>query len=264
MINIFRSQYFTFDGKRSRDYQISIVRMDSKEAKGIFGTDKKLGLGNYNDIAYIKNIEKEPIREKITLMKLKYGYNEPLPFTRDELDRLNKWLFKDDFRPFISEDNNGVVGYVRFNKGEDSFNGAMQGEINVEIEMNTCHGYSNPLIDHWISNGSKRFTIYNRSNCEDFSYPDIEFQLTDNTTDIEIINKTLGIAMKFTGLEPNDWIYCSNEGLQTVKSKIDKKRNIFKCFKSRQWLKLAYGRNVIEIKGKAEVKIIQQFPMALK
>ena len=258
----FRNVYFQFDGKNSKDRNLKIVSVGNSTKGNIFGVNQDIKeYDSGTDIPIFLNTKRKIPTIQITIMKVN-KYNRAEAYRKDELREISRWLFQREYKPFISWDNTGIVYYAIFTKGEDFENTAKEGYINLEMRLNAPHAYSNQLIDYFRVSNEKKVEIYNNSNLEKFIYPDVEFELLNGTTRLEIINESINQRVVFNGLEPNEHIYVYNDGLKDVVSLKDNNRNIFNKF-NKEWLKLKYGRNRLKIIGDCNIKFINQYPIAL-
>lgn len=213
------------------------------------------------DIPLFLGVKRKCPTFPVTIMKMDEN-NKPLPFRKGEMDEICRWLIQKEYKPFVSWDNTGIVYYVLFTKGNNYQNCAREGYIKLDMRLAAPYGYSNQLIDYYRVTNEKIIDVYNASNLDKFIYPDIEFELLDNCTDVIIENLTLGEKMTFNNLDENDVIYVFNDGIKDVVSKIDKSKNIFKKF-NKQWIKLVYGKNKIKVTGNLKIKFITQYPIGL-
>lgn len=258
----FRDLDFKFDGIKGRDKQLKIVNIDNKNSENIFGIDREINEENIGiDEPLFLGVKKKCPSIPITLMKMN-NYGIPKAFKKNELLEICRWLFKEDYRPFISYDNTGIVHYVLFTKGRDFENCAREGYINLEMRLSAPYGYSNQLINFYEVRGKKIIDIYNNSNLDQFIYPDIEFELLSSDGNIEIINSTTNQKVIFTNLDDYEHIYVYNDALRDVVSLKNNDKNIYKNF-NKEWMKLAYGKNRIKIIGNCKIKFISQIPIAL-
>lgn len=261
---MFKNKYFTFDGMRSIDKNIAIVSIGSNSSNTQFGlkqsVEKQDGIG---DVPLYKGVKRETSQFDITLCKLD-KQNNLLKFTEKEKNDICRWLFKKDYRPFVSEDDRSKVYYVIFTEGDSFFNGLNEGYINLKMELNAPYAYSPIVDDFWRVTNLKEINIYNNSNIDCEVYPDVEVELLDDTNKVEIYNQMTGSRTILENLQPNEHLYIYGDEVRDIVSMVDKDRNLFPNFINKQWLKLVYGRNKIIIKAKsANVRIINQYPLAI-
>lgn len=261
---MFRNKYFTFDGVRSIDKNIAIVTIGSSSSNTQFGlkqsTDRQDEIG---DIPLYKGIKRDISSIDITLCKLD-KQNNLLTFTEKEKDDICRWLFKKDYRPFISEDDRNKVYYVIFTEGDSFFNGLNEGYINLKMELNAPYAYSSIVNDFWRVTNFKEVNIYNNSNIDCDLYPDIEIELLGDTDKVEIFNQMNGSRIMLENLQANEHLYIYGDEVRDIVSMVDNNRNLFPSLK-KKWLKLGYGRNKIIIKAKsANIRIINQYHLAIR
>lgn len=256
----FRSPYFVFDGIKSKDLGIQIITTSfSGGADRQFGVMRKINEEvGVSDVPILNNISKETPSFKIQITKA--TSKKLLSFTEDDYRQIQRWLFKNEYKPFISMDNPSVLYYVIFTSASHFENTKKQGYIELEMKLNAPYGYSSIINEMIYVNGTKNLSIYNESSVNDFIYPDVEIELLDNTSNISITNTTHGESMSLNNLESNEHLYIYNGDIKYIESKIDPKRNLFKNF-NKNWLRLRYGKNDINITGKCKVKIIYQIPI---
>ena len=259
----FNNFYFRFDGLNSRDKNLVLVTVDGlsqNNQNGLqFGVNKTIAYSqNSNDIS---SIDIKPLTIPVTIMKLD-GYGIPMPYEPYELDEICRWLFQDEFKPFISFDDTSIVSYVMFTQGNNFKNSANEGCLNLTMTLSDGYAYTHQKVEYVRVTGSKVIEVINNSNFQRFVYPDIEFELIGDNTNLSIKNLDFGESMDFTGLEKNEHIYCYNDGLKYVESKVDKTRILNTKFNDK-WIKLHYGKNRIKVTGDCIIKIITQCPIAL-
>lgn len=258
----FRSPHFKFNGKSSRDFQLRICQIGNGKDDKTFGIErtanKESGIGM---VSTLKGFSYQTPSIEITLIKT--DGHRPLPFTKEERFEIIKWLFQDDFKPFISEDDESKVYYALFTKGSRYYNGLDQGYLNLTMELNAPCAFSPVLTNFFYVCESQLIEFENKTNVERFTYPDLEFCLNGETTDLTIENLTTGDVMSFANLKPETHLYCYNEDLKQLQCLNDPSYNARPCFNN-QWLKLAQGHNLLRISAKdAHLKLISQAKLAL-
>ncbi|EGT3606896.1 hypothetical protein FKF97_10865 [Clostridium perfringens] len=259
----FRDLYFQFDGINSKEKRLKLITVDSKNNRNLFGVEQDIiEEENGTDVPLFLGVKRKCPTIPVTLMKMN-EWNRPIPYGEKELSDICNWLFKREYKPFVSWDNPGVVYYVIFIKGEGFENCAKEGYLNLEMRLSAPHAYSRLLTDEYHVLSQKTVYINNDSDIQDFIYPDIEFEMLDDCTDLIIENLTIGEKMEFNNLEKGEKIKVYNDGLKDMLSLVDRSRNIFEK-SNKYFIKLVYGRNRIRITGKCKIKFITQYPLALK
>lgn len=186
-----------------------------------------------------------------------------LKIAEDDLFELNRILFaKDDIGVL---ENNGKVYYGHF-VGDSSIwmNSAKQGYITLSYELASPYCYSPIMLNPVRISESKRIEIFNKSNASEKMYCDIEFELLDDSSSINITNLTTGQVLEINNLELNEKATIFGDSREII-SKVDDTRNLFKL-SSRNFkaLELIYGKNIYEIKSSsAKIKIVYQNELGL-
>lgn len=198
----------------------------------------------------------------IQLFKCDYMGNG-LKITEDDLFELNRILFaKDDIGVL---ENNGKVYYGHF-VGDSNIwmNSAKQGYITLSYELASPYCYSPIMLNPVRISESKRIEIFNKSNASEKMYCDIEFELLNDSSSINITNLTTGQVLEINNLELNEKATIFGDSREII-SKVDDTRNLFKL-SSRNFkaLELIYGKNIYEIKSSsAKIKIVYQNELGL-
>lgn len=257
---MFKSKYFRFDNKDSKNYNLAIVSIGSSD-NFQFGVGQSVqdteGLG---DVPIFTGIKRDCPTIPITICKMDRE-NNLLPFRDKELDDICRWLFKKEYKPFISYDDSKVY-YGIFTKADKFENGINEGYINLEFQLSSPYAYSTVINDYWIVNKQREIDIFNDSNVESMYYPDVEVELLKDCTDIEIHNMNTGDKVVFENLLHDEHLYIYGDGLRDIVSLVDENRNLFPNF-NKKFLKLRYGRNKIVVKGDCKINIKKQYPIAI-
>lgn len=183
--------------------------------------------------------------------------------TPDEMFYLNKYLFKDYYRPFKVygmnfNDNNSneqilswsdVIYYVIFTslKQYNVSNG--RGYFEATIRLDSPCAYSPQVEVYQESEGDcLSFYIDAKFNVGDYIYPDIQFKLFYGSGDVTITNFTTNQRMTFHNVPKNNVIYCYNEGYKYVQNQTDSSAySMGMLDPNSEWIALVDGRNVIEV-----------------
>lgn len=258
----FKSRYFTFDGISSETFQLRICRIGNSDDLNIFGVEKTIEEEDgANGIPIFKGVKYGKV--SISLSLVKTDGDVIIPFSEQEKFEIVKWLFQDEYKPFIANDRKDVVYYALFTKGSGYENALKQGYINLTMRLNVPYGFSNILSYPAKVEGETFIELDNRSNVGKFVYPDVVIQTLDETVNLKIENLSTGDVMMFKGLPANSVINCYNEGLRQFLVENNPSYNVRKHFEG-DWLKLAYGLNKIRITGdRSIIKFIAQSKIAL-
>lgn len=254
--------YFRYNGYSSKDKGIILCSIDGDDEEHFSlkrSLDKKDGIG---DIPIINKIKNETLSIPMTFTKVN-GVGDSVPITRYELDELNRvWFTQKQESVFITED--GFVLYGIFTgEMKQWFNSSNQGYIKCDFELTRPFMYTPNLISNVLVENESVITLNNNSNCNELSYPEIEFELMGDTTDIKFQNLATGEICEFKGLNKNEKVAILNEEQKQVISLSNPLNNIFSKF-NKEFIGLEYGRNNIKItcNGKAKVTFSFQIKLA--
>lgn len=215
---------------------------------------------------------KDYITKAIRIKKVKD--NNLVPFNKYEVDSMNRWLFKSNYKVL-------VVGkysyYAIFFKENRWMKDVDKGYVDLQIRLKP-YAYSSRIVNNitvidntytytddngteiTVYQGEKTFTINNKSNVEGLEiHPEISIKLKDDKANIVAIeNITLNNKMVLSGLENKECIYINGEN-QYMISKVDETRDIYSKYNG-VYLKLQQGINEIKISsnGFANVSICHQ------
>lgn len=257
----FKNMYFTYNGKSSKEFNLVICNTGDTSSTSIMGVERSVNEETNGFKPVFKGFNYTTPTIDITLSKMKDGYASPI--TEEDMHKINQWLFGDEnYHAFISDDNKDIIYYVVFTKGGKWTNGLRQGYINLSMRLDSPCAYS-PVRHHkYKVKGSKTFEITCKNNVGKFIEPDIEFKINSGDS-IIINNTTTGDRMEFAKLPTNTHLYCYNEDMKQIICENDSNFNARPHF-NKQWLKLAYGKNVITITGDCDIDIITQDKIALQ
>lgn len=252
----FKKDYFSFNGIYSRKYGYKIITLEDG-FESVFGVersiDKEKGV-NGEDIIY--GVENSNLTLTVSFTKTD-DFNNPLSYTREELNFIARWLFKGEYLPFECD---GLIYYVIFTKGTRWDNFANKGYITLDMEV--LNGIAYEPIKEVERNivGTNYIYIYNDSTATDIIYPNYEFTLNSGQT-LSILNETTGQVISFSGLSVGEKIIVDNN-LKDMRSENNFKKNIYKL-SNKQWLYLTNGRNVLKVQGDCSFKSSYQNKMCL-
>lgn len=212
---------------------------------------------------------KNYITKAIRIKKVKDG--NLVAFNKYELDSINRWLFKSNYKVL---EIGKYVYYAIFFKENIWMKDVDKGYIDLQIRLKP-YAYSSKIVNNitvidntytytddngveiTVYQGEKTFTINNKSDVEGLEiHTEISINLKDNKSNIvSIENVTLNNKMVLSELENKECIYINTEN-QYMISKVDETRDIYSKFNG-VYLKLQQGINEIKISsnGFASVSI---------
>lgn len=257
---MFINTEFSYDGVSSSYYGVYAVHPTGGLVQGQYGINRSIiseKIPN-NSLPNFFGIEEEVLKFKIYL----YAENG---WDYDKRKAVSQWLFKNDYKPFISADNPQVV-YECMVTGSSLFSlaGDLQGYIEIEFTCNAPYGWSNwSTIGYDLSYNEDvvGIQILNNCNLNDYIvYPEVEFMLSGSTS-LSLINLSDGAReTKFQNLTDGETIYFDN------KKKIIK-TNLSGTYRyanfNGKWLKLVMGYNNIQVIGKVIINIKMRFPIVI-
>lgn len=260
---LFKSPYFKFNGRSSKDFQLRICQIGSSSNNSLFGATRTLEKDTSSVWVHpLKKITYTDATIDITLIKT--DGNIPLPISDEEKFEIISWLFQDDFKPFISDDDESKIYYAMFTNGSSYQNGLKQGYLTLTMTLNAPCAFSPINTGYFQVNGDYYVDLTNRTNLGSYTEPDIEFQLTGEATSLYIENLSTGDVMSFEGLPKGSHIQCYNEGMKQLLCVNNPNLNLRPFMKEKSWIRLAKGVNRLHvISDSATVAITGQSRIAL-
>lgn len=259
----FREFYIKYKGRSSRDFDLVVVSVGNDTSPNLFGLERNIQQDDSGGIVPIfKGFKYTCPSLSITFAKI--NGIKLMPISQEDEFKIAQWLFGDeDYHPLQSDDNDEIIYYGAFVKSEKYTNGLRQGYIKTTFKLSSPCAYS-PIRhnNYYVRDGVKIFEIDCRTNVEKYHYPDVEFKLIGDNTDIKITNVTLNETMEFKNLPKETHLYCYNEGLKEIVCKNDKDLNARPNF-NKEWLRLRYGRNLIKVEGNCDIDILAQYKLAI-
>lgn len=261
------SQYFIFDGVKSHDMRLHIVRVD--QSGGFVETPYWGGASvneefSRNRIApYFYGIERDTIEFTLEFTLLD-DYMQPKKWTSRDRYEIARWLLHDEYKEFqISDDLGKFYNIICIDPANLNLINS-SGYVELTFKNASPYALSPVYIDHFNIIGTQTIEIENQSNVLKYYNPKIEFVTSSNTSEVALRNLSNGgKEMTFSNLLGNETISIDTEN-KIIKS--DKRgRNPFADFnvgKERYWMDLVYGINQIEVTGNIELFIKSQFPIA--
>lgn len=257
----FISPNFSYNNISSQEMNVCLITNDESNLTQIFSPTVEIMKDKIKgrDSAYIYGIDRQPL----TIPSIKITKIDETPFSFEDRVEIMAWLCKDNqFHPFISDDFPEVEFSLKFNKASftNFFNN--HGYYELSAESNLPYPTSSVLYSNFdlsTNPTSKTITLMNNSNVLEYYYPMIEFALKGSSTSFKIINHTTGQTFEFTGLSALETVNVDN-----LNKRIKSSTNLPRLSNfNKNWLKLAYGLNNIEVFGTCILDVKCQFPMAL-
>lgn len=232
---MFYSENFIYDGKYSDEYDFYLV----SEGKDILN---KYGI-NFSD------------EEEITLTFCYASeYGEPYEWTDDVLMFAHEWFISNDYKAFVSDDNDEYCYLLKGKSIIKRFDSTMRGLIDVTFDILDNYTYKSQTVI--IENTTKEYSVYNYSNVNKPYKPIIELYDV-NSSYIVIKNNTTKKNMVLSNLDLGVNIIIDNE-IGTVTDS-NGKNLLMNC--DRNWIELIKGTNKIKIDGNCNAKIKSMYPI---
>ena len=264
------SQFFIYDGIKSSDMDLHIMRIDHSgfiETPYTGSVDIKQEKVAKKHTPYFFGVERDNIEFTVQLV-LMDKYNQPRKWSSQERYKIAKWLFHDEYKEFISSDDIGKR-YFCIATSDSNLNLInTQGFLEVTFTCNAPYGFSPVYVESFDLTGNTTSTIIeieNKSNILTRYYPKLEIEYPSMTGFADSTNVTLknlsdgGREFKLTDVKKGETYSFDNEN-RIIKSSRQVNLNPLTHF-NRNWLNLVYGVNQIEVSGKVNIYLKMEYPI---
>ena len=234
---MFYSGNFIYDNKYSDEYNIHLVSEDGD-------------ILNEYGINFTED-------EEITLTFCYANeYDEPLEWDSETLEFVHEWFISDDFKPFVSEDNEDVMYLLKGKSIVKRFTPSFTGLIDVTFETYSRYAY---YRQRNTVNAPTTIKINNPSNLNKTYKPVLSIsEIKSNVISLDNISND-SMALVLDNLNTIDEIIVDNEvGVVT-----DSKDNNLMKHCNRKWLEFQKGSNEIKIDGDCVVTIESLYPIMM-
>lgn len=232
---MFYSSNFIYDGKYSDEFDFHLVT-EGGDILNEYGI-------NFSD------------NKEITLTFCYSSANEEAQVWNDEvIEFAHSWFISDEYKPFISEDNDKYCYLLKGISLVKRFSIDMTGLIDVTFEVLDNYTYRQQNIS--IGNTEKEYSIYNYSNVNKPYKPIVELY-NIQSTNISISNNTLSKSLVLNNLTIGDNVTIDNE-IGTIYNQ-DGVNLIMKS--NRNWIEFKKGTNKIKINGECSAKFKSMYPI---
>lgn len=251
------SQYFIFNGINSIDMGLHVVRMDT----GLITTPYYSGAEIVEEkvfrrhIPYFFGVDRRPLEFKLQFSLLEGEW------TTKKRYEIARWLFHDDYKLFQSTDDISKHYYVIFTDEGELNLASTKGYVELTCRCDAPWAWSPIYINSFDlleNNTNTVIELENKSNLSGYYYPKIEIQMGESTG-ISLKNLSdNGRIFSFSNLENNEIISIDNDKKIIKSDFIGMYRyNNF----NKNWLRLVYGINRLEVTGKCIIQTKMQFPL---
>lgn len=233
---IFYSDKFYYDGTYSEDCGIYLVS-EKSEILSEYGV-------SYNQ---------EENNEIVLTFCYANSLNQPLPWDVEVLESFLEWVITDEYKEFISEDNEEIAYFFKGISYKKRFTFDMKGLVDVTFKVMSPCGYRKSVLT--ASNGETGFSIVNPSNISKPYKPIIELK-NIMTPSITITNTTSNKnSFTIENLSDKD-VYIDN--MMGTVTDSDGKNLIMNT--NRSWIELEKGKNIINVEGDCTITFISYYP----
>ena len=252
-------QDFIFDGVKSSDMNVQIVRVNSGliETPFLAGREIIEDQPNRKSVPFHYRSKLNPLSFKLTFSLIDNLWDN------QQLYDIANWLWQSDYKEFISADNLDRRYYVIGTSQCPFFtNGIGEGYFEVEYRNRYPYALSPTYItDYDLSTNPTTTTIVmeNLSNINlPYYYPEIEITLTGSATGFTLKNLSDGGRETiFTGLSASEIIYMNNEKKLIMSST---NTNRFSLFND-NFFRLVKGQNYIQVTGTCTIQTRMTYPI---
>lgn len=243
----------SFNGINSSRYGLYLCSVGGSEDRS-FGISRSVEAEDGG----IKSITSEVKTIEIQLVKLGGQFYDPMPLTDEELEDISHWLFSpEEYKPLMV-DNQSKVYYGIFVDGSIWQNGAKQGYLTLQFQLDSGHGYGVLQNTDVRVNGSRTITLNSRHTVGKYNEIDIEIELANNETALTIENLTTGQKMTLKNVPQNcRHIRIYNDKLKHIANVDNPSQNLRPYF-NKEFIHLSYGTNTIKVTGVGKVRFISQ------
>ena len=260
---MFIGTHFSYNGIDSDSMGVMIINNPS--GNGIreiqHGVARTIIESKNRDKSYYNRVEAQPL----AINGLTIGLMDGQFFDEDKRKELVEWLFQDDYKPFISEDNPDLIYNVIFLDSKRNDTSNLQGWLSVDMRcsdptpyMDNTYIYDSLLINN-PSTGTT-INIMNLCNCYKYYCPKLIFTLQGADTGVSFQNVTNNNqTLIFSGLNQGEAITINNDS-KLITSSLGISR-VYNC--NRNWMSLVRGLNTIKVIGKCKLTIVCSFPIAV-
>lgn len=239
----FTSENFWFNDISNKNMNVELITFDNN----IFN---EMGVSYSKSISVDNNTSKNPYyvennddtEDVILNMLLIDELGNPKSWDHYSLTEITDWLITEEFKPFISEDNEELTYYFRVTKISKYFTNDNKGYLEV-----TFKPYDNNCYYRVKYKGTK-LNINNPSNHDDFYYPLIKVNSGSTISNLTTNEEPFIIETSVPATVDCDMLTAiTDEGANIIS----------KC--NRKWLRLAKGKN--KIQSDTEIIIECNFPI---
>lgn len=278
---MFQETYFTFDDISSETFGLICARTENGMFSRSFGVNRDIITERvqHNPLNFDFGYTKESFQGEILIA----GRNTVL--SPKLLSEIAGWLYKDDYKPLVSNEYPDIIYYVKFNdEGELYLGSNDNGYITLSFTANAPWGWSRPYERTFNLNitGEADVVIDNMSDINDYNGLTVCIECPPNNKNIDIsggysicntrnTNESDAFvigdycvgkkAIDRYSLQKGETIYI-DMGRKMVESDNDIVPNrVINC--NKKWVHLSQGQNILKLKGHGIFTIKFQCPVII-
>lgn len=246
--------------KLYEEFGIFLIRTSGEETSP-FGITQKIleDKPPFSDNLMFQYVEREPLQ--FTLKFAKEG-----DWTPDQRMKFAKLLYKREYQTLMSVDYPYLLyRVICVDTSEKTLFSSQQGYMTITFRCDTWHGWSPKTLQTYrLMENPTSGTILkleNKSNINEIEYPIVEiFSVQDNNS-ISIKNLSDGQrGFTISKLEKNEIVNIDNKYGDVITNV----PNVYRYNDlNGKWLRLKYGLNNVEVKGKCILTVVTQVAVAL-
>lgn len=253
------STTFIFDNIKSSDMGLYNIRLDSGGTSSPYISRQDIIedeiINSHKPLLY--GTRKRPIEFTLIFSTLEEEFN-----SKKRLE-IARWLIHDEYKAFQTTDYLGkIFNVIAISDVEFIEFGSNKGYFEVTFRCDAPWAWSPTYVEYYdLSNNSSKtiITMENNSNVLRYYYPEIEFKLEGSSIGVTLKNLSDGgREFKFTGLKQGETIYVDNERNTIITDEINTYR--ISDF-NKNWLRLVYGKNQIEVTGQCRIQTRMKYPL---
>lgn len=256
MVMQFLSEKFSFNGVTSTEMDVCLITLDNDVIRD-FGNIYQQGVsieGNLNNSPFYSNEMGEIEDMTLNLMLVDIKGN-PKTWTNKDIQKITYWLISDTFKPFVSEDNQDLVYYVKCTNINKKFSNDMKGYLECTFKFFGDSAYTRFEGNIQTNqSGVGVLSFMSPSNVDELYRPIIK---VTNLGDIDTVNRIEmnGITLEVKGLLNNEEVIIDNKMCTVFNT--SRANRLDKC--NRKWLGMNIGENNVTIMGNCKVNILADF-----
>lgn len=285
---MFQETYFTFDGVSSDEFGVILARTDNSMFSRTFATKRDIITEKvqHNPLPFDFGFDEETLQGNILIA------GKETKLDAHKLSKIAAWLYKDEYKPLISNENPDIVFYVKFINEQELYLGAQdQGYITLSFVANAPWGWSRPY-EYTVDlrkTGETEIIVNNIGNESGYNGLTIDIELPSDITlpngtvknfelssiytvcntrtthlsdafaikDYDIQGKTIS---KYS-LKKGEVFHINMENKTVTSDSSTAPDRLVNC--NKKWVKLIQGENTLKLTGKGIFTVRCQYPIVI-